>query len=225
MKMMEPDDLGRARNEMREAIRAYRTGRKYLIPMTKQAHPSSSVLPKLFFEFAYQDQNDPDKREPAEVTYRYQGREKSLPVRLCVLQKRPTALGFRQTPLRVGLISMRHLRMDHIVDMYWFVNQDIMAPENSDFREPENSDFRAKDDYCYKVSQKQLEELVIKQGIRRIHLYLTGYPAGVIGFYRALIAYLYEQQKPGSSYPSIEVTPYYFYNSRELYYRRGDPWS
>lgn len=90
----------------------------------------------------------------------------------------PRERGAAETQLRVGLMSMRHLQLDALVDWYWFRNREI----------DQSSTLGRADEYCYLHSVRQLEELRCSVGAGGVllRLYHTGFEPAVVGFYRAV---------------------------------------
>lgn len=213
--MLDSNISGVVRERMKVAIRQSQAGEKGVVYMTEYDNLPHHVIAELLHEFAYQNRQKPQKS--AEIVFRYTGRQESMPVPLYCLStaqdRHAEVVPFTEIPLRVGLISMRHLPLDHMVDISWLLNQEI----------PHNEAYGKKDEYFYKQSLKQLEQFT-KKGIRRIHLYQTGYHAAVIGFYRSLIEFLKEQQTRRPTYCVLEVTPYY-YDLMQRCYWRGSTWS
>ncbi len=207
--MQNPNVLAIARDQMRSAIRQYRRGKKGVMEMMKEKNLHHHMLAELLYEFAYQDGSE----EPAEVIFLYTQGQESIPVPLyCLTQAAKVSHPvYNERPLRVGLLSMRHLSLDHIVDVNWLVNREL----------PQDEVYLQKDKHCYELTQQQLRLLAAKKQVRRIHLYQTGYHAAVIGFYRALIEYLRDVR--AGRLPELEVTPYYFDSNRRCYWE-GQTW-
>lgn len=115
-------------------------------------------------------------------------------------------------PLRVALISMRHLELDRVVDMAWFRNRE--ASQSRTLAEA--------DHYCYDLSLKQFEDLLMlsrRNDGAHVHLYHTGFEPAVVAFYRAFVNCL--RQLPDED-REILVVPYYYRGQRP--YERGNPW-
>ncbi len=106
------------------------------------------------------------------------------------------------------MLSMRHLEMDHEVDMAWFRNREVSKARA----------FAETDAFCYQQTQRQLQEISNMNGLR-IYLYQTGLQPAVSGFYRALVQ---ELQRRAQFPPSLEVIPRY--HRRAGGYREGSPW-
>lgn len=184
----------------------YRSG-KGSVKVTSKHHWTHNQLSETLFAFAYNRNNE----KPANITIQYDWEQESRPITLYSL-KPLTPLPSHETPLRVSLISMRHLALDHIVDFAWFLNKELT----------QNRTYVDTDHHCSERTGKLLR-LLTEKGVHSIHVYHTGYQAAVIGFYRGLIEYLSEQRKRNSTYPLLHVTPYYF-NKQYGFYRRGSTW-
>jgi hypothetical protein len=117
------------------------------------------------------------------------------------------------SPLRIALISMRHLELDRVVDIAWFRNRE--ASQSRTLSEA--------DRFCYEYSVKQFRDLAAladeSNGIV-IHLYHTGFEPAVTAFYRAFVNMLLEQ---GSAPPKILIIPHYYRGINP--YERGCPWA
>lgn len=208
--MQNPHVPAVARERMRSAIRQYRQYGKGVMEMVQQHRLHHHLLAELLYEFAYKD----GPEEPAEVTFLYIQHQESMPVPLyCLTPPAQNMQLYNEKPLRVGLLSMRHLSLDHIVDVNWLVNRDL----------PQEEVYLQKDKHCYELAKRQLRILADKGVVRRIHLYQTGYHAAVIGFYRALIEYLRDVRAGKLPYHPFEVTPYYFDQNRRCYWE-GSTW-
>ena len=115
-------------------------------------------------------------------------------------------------PLRVALISMRHLELDRVVDMAWLRNRE--ASQSRTLSEA--------DRFCYEYSMRQfadLEALARQNDGVHLHLYHTGFEPAVIAFYRAFIHSLLQGQ---NATPGILIVPHYYRGDNP--YERGQPW-
>ena len=103
-------------------------------------------------------------------------------------------------PLRVALISMRHLELDRVVDMAWFRNRE--ASRSRSLSEAES--------FCHQYTLHQMRELEVisreANGLQ-VHLYHTGFEAAVVGFYRAFID---RARSWENSFPGILISPRYY---------------
>jgi hypothetical protein len=124
------------------------------------------------------------------------------PIALHPLPSRPRVPG---EFVRLGLMSMRHTKLDGDVDGYWFRNR--MVSLNRTLAETDAS--------CAEQSEAMLEQLT-GAGITDIGLVHTGFEPAALGFYRALASWLVDAQRP-----AIRVTPFY---KRGPQYLPGTPW-
>ncbi|MEK6750655.1 MAG: hypothetical protein AABZ00_00205 [Chloroflexota bacterium] len=113
-------------------------------------------------------------------------------------------------PLRVAMLSIRHLEMDREVDMAWFRNTEASLRRTC---------FADTDFFCYKETLRQIDTLGEKEMVL-IHLYQTGLEPAVVGFYRALVEFL-SRKDPKKA--RVAVIPLYFLGSG-LDYRNGSLW-
>ena len=100
-------------------------------------------------------------------------------------------------PLRVALMSMRHVELDVDVDFCWFRNREVSRTRT----------LAETDQFCVAATEAQLAES-LALGDLALHLYHTGFEPAVIGFYRALVNRLVALRRAGG--PALVVTPYYF---------------
>jgi len=194
------------REQVQGAIRAVREGRTGAINFSNQPH---NVVTEVLHDFVYEDPRDTDGPVYIQVVYTDGSQGEPFPLH-CLPQRAESDLaGLRRSqPLRVALMSMRHLEMDHDVDMAWFRNRQVSKSRT----------FAETDTFCYLQTRNQLRE-TRSEGDLRIYLYQTGLQPAVIGFYRALVE---ELMNRADSSPSLEVVPYYF--RRKTGYRPGQPW-
>ncbi len=99
--------------------------------------------------------------------------------------------------LDIGLVSMRHLDIDHYIDLNWFRNQEI----------PSFKGMCAADAYCTARSQAIFAELTsANPGKRlRINIYHSGYMPAVVGFYRA---FMQGQRNAPMVFGNLQVVPH-----------------
>ena len=179
------------KERFQEAIRAGHSGQ---VNLSNQSH---HTITEVLHEFVYTDRVG--GHEPRYVHVRYSDGSQGEPFPLYCLPRRcRVQLSHlkRIRPLRAALISMRHLEMDHRVDIAWFLNQDVSkAPTLAEV-----------DTYCYLQTRRQLWD-ALTRGMLQLHLYQTGFQPTVVGFYRALVEVLLQQANRS---PALEVTPFYF---------------
>lgn len=182
------------RDQVQEAVQAVQAGYPGVVDMSNQSH---NTIADILYEFVYTDSETVTL--PTYVQIQYGDRSQGKPFPLQCLPRRGLIQGApvrRIQPLRVALISMRHLKMDHLVDMAWLLNKDV--PSERSLAEVEA--------YCHEQTHLQLQE-ALKDGPLKLHLYQTGFQPAVVGFYRALVEELLQRAAQPSM---IEVTPYYF---------------
>lgn len=185
------------REQLREAIRDVREGRPGAVNFSNQPH---NVITDVLHEFVYSEPAQTDGPLYIQVIYTDGSQAEPFPVR-CLPRRADLASLRGSQPLRVALMSMRHLQMDHDVDMAWFRNREVSKSRT----------FAETDALCHLQTRKQLQE-ARGEGALRIHLYQTGLQPAVIGFYRALVEELMHR---AHSPPSLEVIPYYYYRKEE----------
>lgn len=114
-------------------------------------------------------------------------------------------------PLRVAMLSIRHMEMDREVDMAWFRNTEASL---------RRSCYADTDFFCYQETLRQLKTLGAQEPIL-IHLYQTGLEPAVVGFYRALVEYYLIKD---SNKAQVAVIPRYF-RGLGVEYRSGSLWA
>lgn len=170
------------------------------VNFSNQPHP---VITDALNKYVYKE--NPDQEEGLiRVIYMDGSEAAPFPLR-CLIRTSHKELSDND-PLKVSLISMRHLAMDSHVDMAWFRNREVSVPRP----------FAETDAICTARTVELLEELRNKPFC--IHLYQTGLETAVIGFYRGLIQFLKTQKDR-----QLTVIPYY-YSEKERTYEKGNPW-
>lgn len=113
-------------------------------------------------------------------------------------------------PLRVALMSMRHLELDPEIDFCWFRNRDVSRTRT----------LAETDQFCYEATLTQLRDC-LELGDLVIHLYHTGLEPAVIGFYRGVVEVLCKLhvQKPERR---LAVIPFYYRGGKN--YQAGTIW-
>lgn len=103
-----------------------------------------------------------------------------------------------QTPIRMGMISMRHPEMDSMVHQYWFRNIEVSQPGMTSAEV---------DELCYQITLKKLGDIYRLNKPVRFEFYQTGFQAPLIGFWRAVVEFL----KQGQGKPSmLEIVPVFW---------------
>jgi hypothetical protein len=111
-------------------------------------------------------------------------------------------------PLRAALLSMRHLALDHEVDMAWFRNREVSKTRA----------FGETDEFCYQRSLRLLRESRAS-GPLVLHIYQTGLQPAVIGLYRAVVEEILARQGTALH---LQIVPFYYRKSGP--YVRGKAW-
>ena len=194
------------RERVENAVRLARQGRPGAVNFSNQPH---NVITEVLNEFAYSESGGTEVPVSIQVIYTDGSQGRPFPLR-CLPRPNPVDLErlAQAQLLRAAMLSMRHLGMDHDVDMAWFRNREVSKARA----------FSETDEFCYVQTQKQLQESRA-QGDLRLFFHQTGLQPAVIGFYRALIEELLHR---ASSPPSIEVVPHYY--AGRAGYRQGQPW-
>jgi hypothetical protein len=194
------------REQVQRAIYAVREGRTGAINFSNQPH---NVVTEVLHDFVYKDPRDTDGPVYIQVVYTDGSQGEPFPLHCLPRRAKSDLANLRRSqPLRAALMSMRHLEMDHDVDMAWFRNREVSKSRT----------FAETDTFCYLQTRNQLREARSESDLR-IYLYQTGLQPAVIGFYRALVEELMHR---ADSTPSLEVVPHYF--RRKTGYRPGQPW-
>jgi hypothetical protein len=171
-----------------EAARAGRTGTVNFGPMRNR------VIAEVLHEFAYS--NGTTEGGPITIQAIYRADSPSHPLTLrCLARTRLNCAPRLDTPTRFALISMRHPDLDRIVDRCWFRNAEISGCPSINIGA-----------FCHRVTRERLRQ-ERGRGTLKLHLYQTGFPPAVVGFYAALIEELCQQANPAQA---IRVTPYYY---------------
>jgi hypothetical protein len=114
------------------------------------------------------------------------------------------------SPLRVALMSMRHLELDPEIDFCWFRNREVSRTRT----------LAETDQFCFAATIDQLRDS-LALGNFLIHIYHTGFEPAVLGFYRGLVQTLMAlKTKPNS--PALSVVPFYYRG--EHGYQAGTIW-
>src|SRR5579875_474758 len=197
------------RQRIQEAIDAARAGRFAAIDFSGQSH---NTIADALHEFVYVNEDEQPAPVSVHVLYGDSSRGKPFPLQCLRRRYNGYAPLLRSVPpLRVALISMRHLEMDSLVDMAWLLNKDL----------PKAPPLAEVDHFSYRTTKRQLQE-ALRYGPLKIHLYHTGFQPAVVGFYRALVEELLARQNQP---PVLEVTPYYFWHIMNCYHPGRLTWN
>lgn len=194
------------RAQLEDAIKLSRSGISRSVNFSNQPH---NVITEVLNEFAYSPSGKVESPVYVPVIYSDGSQAKPFPL-LCLASHDNDALEqLSQVPiLTAALLSMRHLALDHEVDMAWLRNREVSKSRT----------FSETDEFCYIQSQRQLAESRVDGGMR-LHIYQTGFQPAVVGLYRAVVEeLLFRADRP----PSLQVTPLYY--SGKAGYRLGKAW-
>lgn len=153
------------------------------------------VIAEVLHQFVYAPPGEAPRPVPLRITYADGSEAEPFPL-FCLATPTddppPVA-----DPLRVALMSMRHVELDADVDYCWFRNREVSRTRT----------MAETDQFCVAATETQLNES-LALGDLAMHLYHTGFEPAVIGFYRALVRRLIARR--GATGPALSVTPYYF---------------
>jgi hypothetical protein len=189
------------------ALTLAKEGKIGAVNFSNQPH---NVITEVLNEFVFSDTGNAEKPVYIRVNYTDGSQGKPFPL-LCLPNRAEETLHSLQEslPLRVAMLSIRHLAMDKDVDMAWFRNREVSKARA----------FGETDQFCYEFTKDLLEQSRF-EGNLRLFLYQTGLQPAVIGFYRALTEELYFRSNDS---PSLEVVPHFFKGKSG--YRLGRPWN
>jgi len=165
------------------------------------------VIAEVLHQFVYVPNGETP--QPVELRVIYADGSEAAPFPLFCLTAPTEAAPPAASPLRVALMSMRHVELDVDIDFCWFRNREVSRTRT----------LAETDEFCRTATATQLDES-LAVGNLAMHLYHTGFEPAVIGFYRALVQRLSALRH--ASGPSLVVTPYYF-RGRDGY-QAGSAW-
>jgi len=168
-----------------------------------------SVITEALNYFVYKE-NGWDVPATLRVIYMDGTEAEPFPVRCLIRQERENLKD--GLPLKAALVSMRHLKMDDVVDFAWFRNRRVSTPA---------APFAENVAYCTATTRELLQGLTDGDALI-LHIYQTGLETAVVGFYRGLVQFLCERQANGKL-STIQVVPFYF-DGRDNGYKGGTRW-
>lgn len=168
-----------------------------------------NIITEVLHEQVYHGNLSVRDPEYIQVVYTDGSQGKPFPLRCLTRREGKELTGHPDIhPIRVALMSMRHLEMDREVDMAWFRNREVSKSRT----------LGDTDNFCYEQTCEELRKSRT-QGAARLFLFQTGFQPAVIGFYRALVEELISRADSG---PYLEVVPHYFH--RKTGYFPGKQW-
>ena len=192
------------RGEIEKALKISEDGGMGEVNFSNQPH---NVITEVIREFVYIDNEKFVTPTYIKVIYNDGSQGPLFPLR-CI-PKRDNSSDSSNTIMRLALMSMRHLDMDHIVDMAWLRNREV-----SKSRALGETDL-----FCFEQSKKQFDQLFAGEKLT-IYLYHTGFQPAILGFYRAFVETIVEKKL---MHPKIRIVPQY--KHRQKGYISGDSWN
>ena len=153
------------------------------------------VITEVLHQFVYVPYGELPR--PVQLRISYADGSEAAPFQLFCLETPTGEATPVAEPLRVALMSMRHVELDVDVDYCWFRNREVSRTRT----------LAETDQFCVAATETQLNES-LALGDLAMHLYHTGFEPAVIGFYRALVTRLIALRQ--TTGPALMVTPYYF---------------
>jgi len=204
----EKDEKARWKITLRNQIRdALETGE----PVTFGNQAPHDVITDVLNELVFVPKGQ--RPHPLELRIAYSDGSEANPFPLFCLKSASSTVSARKKsppPLRVALMSMRHLELDPEIDFCWFRNRDVSRTRT----------LAETDRFCYDSTLAQLQDCPT-QGSLIIHLYHTGFEPAVLGFYRAVVHTLLRLRAEKSS-AKLMIRPFYYRGSRG--YEEGLEW-
>lgn len=185
------------RNQIRDALQ---NGE----PVTFGNQASHDVITEVLNEFVFVPQGETPRPIKLRVAYA-DGSEATPFLLFCLKPITPTNEEDKLIPLRVALMSMRHLELDPEIDFCWFRNRDVSRTRT----------LAETDQFCFETTLGQLRDS-LDIGDLVIQLYHTGFEPAVLGFYRGVVETLLNQ-RTGQAKSNLVIKPYY-YRGRDGYH-------
>lgn len=167
------------------------------------------VITEVLHEFVFVPQGETIKPVNLRIMYADGSEAEPFPL-TCLPQPTKDSLDSIE-PLRVTLMSMRHLEMDPDIDFCWFRNREVSRTRT----------LSETDQFCFETTRAQFKDS-LKMGGLILHLFHTGFEPAIIGFYRGVVHTLL-QMKDNDTSKFLSVTPFYFRGPNNPY-QTGNPW-
>lgn len=148
---------------------------------------------------------------PVNLRVMYADGAEAEPFPLFCLPKPQESERLTVDPLRVALMSMRHLEMDPQIDFCWFRNREVSRTRT----------LSETDQFCFSTTIEQLSDS-LQLGELRLNLFHTGFEPAVIGFYRGVVHKLLDIHRQGNK-QKLSITPLYFRGEKNPY-QTGNVW-
>lgn len=192
------------------AVSSSRRGQANGVNLSEVPH---MVITKALRQMVYERQPKDAASEIA-VNIVYTDGSQARPFPLFVLRQRSdsTMQQLRsQTPIRMGMISMRHPEMDSMVHQYWFRNIEVSQPGMTSAEV---------DELCYQITLRKLGDIYRLNKPVQFEFYQTGFQAPLIGFWRGVVEFLKQTQ---GRLPMLEIIPR-IWDNRSREYQTYAPW-
>lgn len=178
-------------------------------PITFGNQAPHDVIVQVLHEFVFVS---PDTIRPTELRVTYVDGSEAAPFPVFCLPRSDEAAGQETAimPLRVALMSMRHLELDSAIDYCWFRNREVSRTRT----------LAETDQFCFNTTISQLRDS-LSLGDLSVHLYQTGFEPAIVGFYRGLVKTLLESRKKDTGH-RVSVLPLYFRGGEN--YQSGSYW-
>ncbi len=173
------------------------------------SNQSHVITTEVLAKYVMANQARHDQKQKIRIVYGDGSEARPFPLRC--LSNKCLAAANEDAVLSIGLISIRHLEMDHAIDFAWFRNQETSRGGSS----------AETDEYCYQKSLEQLFDLQQSYSGKHLTLrmYHTGLEPAVVGFYRAVVTSLRDAE-PNQHW--LRVIPSYFLGENR--YQSGMHW-
>ncbi len=193
-------------DQVDRAVQSAKEGKRCAVNFSNQPH---NVITEVLNAFAYSDSGNLETPIYIQVIYTDGSQARDLPLKCLPTRAADDLARLTNAPsLKVALLSMRHLEMDHRVDLSWFRNREVSKARA----------FAETDEFCYAETKRQLQGMRDK-GAFIIHLYQTGLQPAIVGFYRALVEELVSRAEALSI---LQVVPFYYRGKSG--YEEGKSW-
>lgn len=179
-------------------------------PVTFGNEAQHDVIAEILNEFVFVPPGQSPQLLEMRVMYADGSEAEPFPL-FCLPRNEMLDVSARATaPLRVALMSMRHLELDPEIDFCWFRNRDVSRTRM----------LAETDQFCFDMTLAQLRDS-LALGDLVIHLYHTGFEPAVVGFYRGVVQLLREARMQHGG-ARLAVVPFYFRGN--TCYQPGTVW-
>lgn len=178
-------------------------------PITFGNQAPHDVIAQVLHEFVFVA---PDAVKPTKLRVAYVDGSEASPFPVFCLPRSETIQDENvSVPLRVALMSMRHVELDPQIDYCWFRNREVSRTRT----------LAETDQFCFDTTLDQIKDS-LALGDLAIHMYQTGFEPAVVGFYRGVTRMLVDLHERKST-PRLSVIPFFFRGSDN--YQMGSTWA